>query len=170
MKVRLLVEGLLLAVTGAALCFHAAGWLMALVVLTRTASPAMPLVQSAIVIALGFAVSRAASARRAQRRVVVVGALAAAAAWHRWSRQSCRYVGLALATPLCLLYFGYWELGYLSMAAGAAPLLAIGRSRRALTAQASAWVAGCLQGLHTALHGFGLFGIAGGTLAALEGR
>ena len=34
--------------------------------------------------------------------------LGIAAAWHKWSRQSCRYVGLAMATPLCLLFFGYW--------------------------------------------------------------
>ena len=96
--------------------------------------------------------------------------LGVAAAWHRWSRQSCRYVGLAMATPLCLLYFGYWELGYLSMAAGVVPLLALARSRSLVQADASTLVAGGLQGLHTALHGFGILGVAGGALAALSGR
>jgi len=251
---------LLLAVTGVLLCLHAAGWLAAIVVVAKTASPAMPQVQSAIVLVLGVAVTFAAGRTRRHRRLAVIIALVCAAvsfvavplahryhardlmpggvdtvqsrrsfedrfrvaggdinlhshlsdvvmvgldaaygrtdrsparafsalsrlaglvfllelgvaaAWHRWSRQSCRYVGLALAMPLVLLYFGYWELGYLSMAAGVAPLLALGRSRRLLQAQTSAWVAGCLQGLHTALHGFGLFGIAGGTLAALDAR
>ena len=251
---------LLLAVTGLLLCLHAAGWLTAAVVIAQTAAPMVPQVQSAIVLAFGVAVTRAAGGTRRHRRlavtvalvcmaglfvavplapryqardlmpggvdtvqsrrtfedrfrvadgdvnfhshlsdVVIVGLDAAfgrtdrspaqafsalsrlaglvflielgvAAAWHRWSRQSCRYVGLALAMPLVLLYFSYWELGYLSMAAGVAPLLAMGRSRRLLRAQASAWVAGCLQGIHTALHGFGLFGIAGGALAALDAR
>ena len=94
--------------------------------------------------------------------------LALAAAWHRWSRQSCRYVGLAIATPLCLLYFGYWDLGYLSMAVGVVPLLALARGRIPVRAHAAALVAGFLQGLHAALHGFGMLGLAGGALAALS--
>jgi len=94
--------------------------------------------------------------------------LGLAAAWHRWSRQSCRYVGLAIGTPLCLLYFGYWDLGYLSMAAGVVPLLALARRRMALRAHAAALVGGGLQGLHAALHGFGLLGLAGGAMAALS--
>ena len=96
--------------------------------------------------------------------------LGIAAAWHKWSRQSCRYVGLAMATPLCLLFFGYWELGYLCMAVGVVPLLALARGRVLVRAEAGTLVAGCLQGLHTALHGFGLLGLAGGALAALSSR
>ena len=96
--------------------------------------------------------------------------LGVAAAWHRWSRQSCRYVGLVVATPLCLLFFGYRELGYLSMAAGVVPLLALGRSRSRVEADASTLVAGFLQGVHTAIHGFGILGLAGGALAAVSGR
>ena len=80
----------------------------------------------------------------------------------------CRYVGLAIATPLCLLYFGYWDLGYLSVAVGVVPLLALARGRVPAPAHAGALVAGFLQGLHTALHGFGLMGLAGGALAALS--
>jgi hypothetical protein len=251
---------LVAAVTGLLLCLHGAGWLAALLVLIRTATPTPPQVQSIIVLAVGVAVIRAARGTRRQRRLAVLVALACAAAyfvavpltpryqdrdlmpggidtvksresfasrfhvdeghvnfhshlsdvvmaaldaafgrtdqspaqafatlsrlagfvflielgivaaWHRWSRQSCRYVGLALASPLVLLYFSYWELGYLSMAAGVAPLVAMGRGRNLVRTQASAWVAGCLQGLHTAMHGFGLFGIAGGALAALDAR
>src|SRR4029450_4648578 len=72
--------------------------------------------------------------------------------------------------PVVLLYFSYWELGYLSMAAGVAPLLAMGRSRQVLRAQASAWVAGGLPGVPTAVPGSGPFGIPGGALAALDAR
>ena len=96
--------------------------------------------------------------------------LAIVAAWHRWSRQSCRYVGLAMATPVCLLFFGYWDLGYLSMAVGVFPLLALAGRPDARANHAATLVAGFLQGLHTALHGFGLLGLAGGSLAALVGR
>jgi hypothetical protein len=94
--------------------------------------------------------------------------LGIAAAWHRWSRQVCRYVGLAMATPLCLLFFGYWDLGYLSIAVGVVPLLALARGRMPVPAHAAALVAGFLQGLHTAFHGFGLLSLASGALAALS--
>jgi hypothetical protein len=96
--------------------------------------------------------------------------LAVAAAWHRWSRQICRYVGLALAAPLCLLFFGYWDLGYLCIAVGVVPLLALGRQRISTGGDAATLTAGFLQGLHTALHGFGLLGLAGGALAAFSTR
>ncbi len=96
--------------------------------------------------------------------------LGLAAAWHRWSRRSCRFAGLALATPVSLLYFGYWELGYLAVAAGVVPILAFATRRTTAEADAATLVAGSLQGLHTALYGFGLFGLAGGTLAALTGK
>lgn len=90
-------------------------------------------------------------------------------AWHRWSRQSCRYIGLALAMPLSLLFFGFRSLGYFCMAVGAVPLLALGRSRRTVEGDASTLVAGALQGFHTAFHGFGMLGVAGGALAAPSG-
>jgi hypothetical protein len=96
--------------------------------------------------------------------------LAIVAAWHRWSRRSCRYVALAMATPVCLLFFGYWDLGYLSIAVGVFPLLALAGSRMRVRSDVATLVAGFLQGLHTALHGFGLLGMAGGALAALAWR
>ena len=92
------------------------------------------------------------------------------ASWHRWSRRSCRYVGLAMAAPVSLLYFGYWDLGYLSMAAGVFPLLALAGERMRARTDLATLVAGFLQGLHTALHGFGLIGMAGGALAGLAWR
>jgi len=93
--------------------------------------------------------------------------LVVAGSWHRWSREVCRYIALVLATPVCLLYFGYWELGYLSVTAGVVPLLALARNRGGVHEQAATLTAGFEQGLHTAGHGFGLTGLAGGALAAL---
>src|SRR6185503_6223201 len=55
------------------------------------------------------------------------------------------------------------------MAVGAVPLLALGRSRRSVEADAATLVAGALQGFHTAFHGFGMLGVAGGVLAAPTG-
>lgn len=96
--------------------------------------------------------------------------LAVAGAWHRWSRHVCRYIALALATPSTLLYFGYWELGYLSIAAGVVPLLVPSRARHGTAAEAAPLLAGCLQGLHTAFHGFGLLAMAGAALRPLGTR
>ena len=42
----------------------------------------------------------------------------------RGSRRACRYVGLALAIPLVIGFFGYYEVGYMSASAAAFPLLA----------------------------------------------
>lgn len=93
--------------------------------------------------------------------------LLAACMWHRWSRQVCRYAGLALAVPVTLLFFGYWELGYASATVGVVPLLFVARERDAMRGEAATLTAGALQGLHTAGHGFGMVGLAGGALAAL---
>ncbi len=87
---------------------------------------------------------------------------------YRWSRRACRYVGLAIATPMASLYFGYWEVGYLAVAVGVVPLLFFRPYRGGAATQASTMAAGALQGLHTALHGYGLLGMAGGALLALR--
>jgi hypothetical protein len=89
--------------------------------------------------------------------------------WHKCSRRICRFVGLVIASPLSLLYFGYYELGYLAMSVGVIPLLAV-RRRPFVQVTASTLLAGLLQGVHTALHGFGLLGLAGGALALLTER
>jgi hypothetical protein len=81
----------------------------------------------------------------------------------------CRYVALAIASPLALLYFGFYELGYLSMSAAVVPLLAIRRGSDTRVA-ASTLTAGLGQGFHTALHGFGLLGLGGGALSLVAAR
>jgi len=86
----------------------------------------------------------------------------------RGSRRACRYVGLALAIPLVIGFFGYYEVGYMSASAAAFPLLLHSMRRR--TQGHALEIGGGLQGLHAAFHGFGLLGIAGGVLAALRDR
>jgi hypothetical protein len=90
--------------------------------------------------------------------------------WHRWSRRYCRFAALAIAAPFTLLFFAYRELGYLSLAVGSFPLLVIGNRGSHLRAQTATWIAGFLQGLHTALYSSGVVGIAAGALASLFGR
>lgn len=41
----------------------------------------------------------------------------------RGSRRACRYVGLALAIPLVIGFFGYYEEGYVAMSVAAFPVL-----------------------------------------------
>jgi hypothetical protein len=98
-----------------------------------------------------------------------LGELFVIAALHRYSRRVCRYVALAIASPLALLYFGYYELGYLSMSAAVVPLLAIRRGSD-LRVIGSTLSAGLFQGLHTALHGFGLLGLGGAALSLAAGQ
>jgi hypothetical protein len=95
--------------------------------------------------------------------------LLAVTAWTGFSRKSCRYAGLCLALPSSLLYFGYYELGYLALGVGVVPLLATARRRSFVAAGGPTLAAGLLQGLHAALHGFGLIGLAGGALRTLVG-
>lgn len=83
------------------------------------------------------------------------------AAWHGFSRRICRFVGLAVASPVALLYSGFYELGYLGICAATVPLLAT-RRRPDLRDASAPLAAGLFQGFHTALHGFGLLGLAGG--------
>ena len=84
----------------------------------------------------------------------------------RGSRRACRYVGLALGMPLVIGFFGYYEVGYLAVSAAAFPLLA--HSLRTRSHDRQLEVAGGLQGLHAAFHGFGILGIAGGAFASLH--
>ena len=84
----------------------------------------------------------------------------------RWSPAVVRYLGLTMFAPSTLLYFGYRELGFLSLNIAAFPLLARGLRDRTPRLEAS----GALMGLGAALHGFGLLSIAGAALAALATR
>jgi hypothetical protein len=89
--------------------------------------------------------------------------LLVAAALDRFSPFAVRYVALAIAAPASIMYFGYRELGYLSLSPLVFPLIAQGlsgwRSRLEL-GSASA-------GLGAALHGFGVLSIVGSAAAAL---
>ena len=81
----------------------------------------------------------------------------------RWSSTVLRYLSLALLAPSALLYFGYQELGYLSLNVAVFPLLARGLRTNGRMIEAS----GALSGIGAALHGFGLLSIAGAGLATL---
>jgi hypothetical protein len=84
----------------------------------------------------------------------------------RWSPSSLRYLALVVASPATLMYFGYRELGYLSLNAAVVPLVFRGfRGRRASFDAGSA-----LAGLGAALHGFGLLSLAGTALATIGAR
>jgi hypothetical protein len=101
--------------------------------------------------------------------VLFVGELLLVVVVLRGSRRACRYVGLALAIPLVIGFFGYYEVGYMSASVAAFPLLLHSLRQRQLRGHALEIGAG-LQGLHAAFHGFGLLGIAGGVLTALRDR
>ena len=83
-------------------------------------------------------------------------------ALERWSPLVLRYLGLVMLAPSALLYFGWRELGYLSMSVAAFPLLARGvRDDGARLEAGSAFA-----GFGAALHGSGLVSMLGAWLAA----
>jgi hypothetical protein len=84
----------------------------------------------------------------------------------RWSPLVVRYLGLALLAPSALLYFGYRELGHLSLNVAAFPLLARGLHHGSNRLEAGS----LLFGLGAALHGFGLLSLAGSWIAAFAAR
>jgi hypothetical protein len=75
----------------------------------------------------------------------------------RWSPVVVRYIALVLLAPATLLYFGWRELGYLSLSVAAFPLLARGLRDDTWRLEAGS----ALAGLGTALHGVGLVSLAG---------
>lgn len=83
-----------------------------------------------------------------------------------WSAQSMRYTGLCVAAPFALMFFGYRELGYVSLSVAAFPLFLM-TLERPDDARKLGLIRGAatLQGLHAALHGFGLAAVA--TLMAM---
>jgi hypothetical protein len=97
--------------------------------------------------------------------LLFLGELALVLVLLKGSRRACRFVALALTLPVVVGFFGYYEVGYLAVSIAAFPLLlhALRQRRQGATVETSA----ALQGVHAALHGFGLLGIAGGALAAL---
>jgi hypothetical protein len=84
----------------------------------------------------------------------------------RWSPLVVRYLGLSLLAPSALLYFGYRELGHLSLNVAAYPLIARGLQQGSARLEAGS----ALFGLGAALHGFGLVSLAGSWIAAFASR
>jgi hypothetical protein len=83
-----------------------------------------------------------------------------------WSPVVVRYLALAVIAPSALMYFGYLELGHLSLNLAAFPLLIRGLTTGTRHLEAGS----ALAGFGAALHGFGLLSIAGAVLAATRGR
>ena len=81
------------------------------------------------------------------------------AATDQWSSRSVRYIALSLMAPATLMYFGYLEVGYLSLSAAAFPFI----SRDLMKGDdltAGLLVGAILFGLGAAMHGIGYLGIA----------
>jgi hypothetical protein len=95
-----------------------------------------------------------------------VAMLLVVAASEHFSSRALRYVALALAAPASLMYFGYRELGYLSLTPAAFPLIVQGL--RGLRGRIEA--GSVLAGLGAALHGFGVLSVTGAAAAALAER
>jgi hypothetical protein len=81
------------------------------------------------------------------------------AATDRWSSRSVRYIALALMAPATLMYFGYLEVGYLSLAAAAFPFIARDLVKGDELTLGMLFGA-ILYGLGAAMHGVGYLSIA----------
>ena len=81
----------------------------------------------------------------------------------RWSPPVLRYLGLALFAPCALLYFGWREVGYMSLNVATFPLLQRGLRDGDWHLEG----AGALAGLGAAMHGWGLVSLVGAWTAAL---
>ena len=80
-----------------------------------------------------------------------------------WSAPVLRYLGLALLAPSALLYFGWREVGYLSLNLATFPFLSRGLRDGSWHLEG----ASALAGLGAALHGWGLVSLLGAWAAAL---
>ena len=88
-----------------------------------------------------------------------------------WTSKAMRYAALAAAAPQTLTFFGYREVGYFALDVSVFPLLAGALATRdgaAITNRLRG--VGVVQGLRSALHGFGLVGLGGALLAAAVPR
>ena len=81
------------------------------------------------------------------------------AATDHWSPRAVRYIGLSLIAPATLMYFGYLEVGYLSLSAAAFPFVARDLMKRD-DFTAGLLVGSILFGLGAAMHGVGYLAIA----------
>ena len=82
-----------------------------------------------------------------------------------WSAGALRHLALCVAAPVTLSFFGFREIGYLSLSAAGIPLLLRGFS--VVGRRSSVIAATLVMGLRSAFHGFGLLSLAGGALSAL---
>ena len=82
-----------------------------------------------------------------------------------WSAGALRYLALCVAAPVTVFFFGFREIGYLSLSAAGIPLLLRGFS--VIGRQSTVIAAACVMGLRSTFHGFGLLSLAGGALSAL---
>jgi hypothetical protein len=94
----------------------------------------------------------------------LVGALVAVSLWclaatDQWSSRSVRYVALAVMAPATLMYFGYLEVGYLSLSAAAFPFISRDLMKRDEMTPGML-VGAILYGLGAAMHGIGYLGVA----------
>jgi len=88
------------------------------------------------------------------------------AATDRWSPRSVRYIALSVIAPATLMYFGYLEVGYLSLTAAAFPFVARDLVKGDdLTV--GLLVGSILYGLGAAMHGVGYLSIAALFLAVV---
>ena len=69
-----------------------------------------------------------------------------------WSAGALRYLALCVAAPVTLLFFGFREIGCLSLSAAGIPLLLRGFS--GIRCRSTVIAAACVIGLRSALHGF----------------
>jgi hypothetical protein len=83
-----------------------------------------------------------------------------------WSPLILRYLALVLLAPAALLYFGWREIGYVSLNVAAFPLLARGLRDGSWRLEGGS----ALIGLGAALHGFALVAFVGALVAALATR
>lgn len=80
----------------------------------------------------------------------------------RATPQAVRYSALAVASPIVLMFFGYHELGYLSLTPLAYPLMA-----GVMTGTGRIATATALFGGRAAFHGFGLLSLIGAATCIL---
>ena len=84
-------------------------------------------------------------------------------ALERWSSLILRYLALVVLAPVTLPYFGWLEVGYMSLNVAAFPLLARGLRDGSWRLEGGS----ALAGLGAALHSVGLVSLIGAWLAAL---
>jgi hypothetical protein len=104
----------------------------------------------------------------------LAGVLFAVSLWclsatDRWSSRSVRYVALAVMVPAALMYFGYLEVGYLSLSAAAFPFICRDLIKRD-DLSIGLLVGAVLFGLGAAMHGIGYLSIAALFVAVMAHR